>query len=98
MLHGFSGFKGVHWGRLRDAMDSLRPETDPAILGVQPARIRLERVSEPMSLPTFQERFPSSVPLRELAILNGLEPTDTIPAGRQMKRIIGGELPDWSGS
>ncbi len=83
---------------LRAALDTLRPETDPAILGVQPARIRLVRVTEAMSLATFHERFPSSVSLRELAILNGLEPGDSVPAGLQLKRVVGGEIPAWSGS
>jgi predicted Zn-dependent protease len=83
---------------MREAMDTLQPLQDPAILAVQPARIQLHRVPETMSLARFQERFPSSVSLRELAILNGLEPGDSIPAGLQIKRVVGGEIPAWSGS
>jgi predicted Zn-dependent protease len=78
---------------LRRAMDTLQQETDAALLGVEPARIRLERVSESMSIEAFQRRFPSSISLRDLATLNGLELGDLIPAGRQMKRVVGGEIP-----
>jgi predicted Zn-dependent protease len=78
---------------LRLAMNSVRPETDMAILGVEPRRIRLQVVPEAMDLSTFQARYPSSIPLRELAILNGLEPGATLVPGVRVKRVVGGDSP-----
>jgi predicted Zn-dependent protease len=80
---------------LRAAMDSARPETDRAILEVEPQRIRLQSITQPMTLAGFQQRYPSTIPLRELAILNGLDPAGdaALVPGMRLKRVVGGVLP-----
>lgn len=72
---------------------SFRRLTDRAVLAVQPAKITLVRADRDMTLEEFQKRYPSSIPIADLAIANGLEPGSTIPKGRMVKRVQGGELP-----
>ena len=74
---------------------SFRELTDPAMLGVQPARLELVTLPEPMTLERFHARHPSTVPLEEVALINGVTPGDTLPAGQLVKRVVGGHrIPD----
>ncbi|MGH9379299.1 MAG: M48 family metalloprotease [Thermoanaerobaculia bacterium] len=79
-------------GELTGAIDSFRALTDRRYLDVEPARVDLVRLSAPTSVESFAARYPSSTSADELAILNGVDPGGTIPAG-EAKRIVGGELP-----
>lgn len=74
----------------RATFSSFRELTDPAVLGVQPARIELVTLDQSMTLEQFQARYPSTVPLAELALINGVQPGDTLAAGRMVKRVTGG--------
>jgi predicted Zn-dependent protease len=78
---------------LRDALASFRPETDAAILAVQPARIELVRVPDAMTLETFHQRFPSSISMDQVGVINRVRPGQPISAGTLLKRVVGGELP-----
>jgi predicted Zn-dependent protease len=71
-------------------MASLAPVSDPQVLNVQPARLALVKVDQPMTLQQFNERYPSSVPLEKVALINALKPGDSIPAGTTLKRVVGG--------
>ncbi len=76
---------------LQQTISGFAPLTDPQALNVQPAYLRIVRTTETMSLTQFNQRFPSSIDLNELAILNQLSgPSATIPAGTIMKRVVGG--------
>jgi hypothetical protein len=46
-----------------------------------------------MTLEEFARRYPSTVDLETLAIINHLEGNERIPAGTEVKRVVGGELP-----
>jgi predicted Zn-dependent protease len=73
------------------SIGSFAPLTDAAVLGIQPDRIRIVRVPEPMPLTEFNRRFPSTIPIEELATINRLgSAEETIPAGTLMKRVAGG--------
>ena len=72
----------------RQIVGSFRPLTDPQLLNVQPPRLSLVRVTEPMSLTAFNERHPSTIPLGELALINELSgPEARVEAGTTMKRV-----------
>jgi hypothetical protein len=44
-----------------------------------------------MTLTQFNQQYPSSISIEELAIANELEgPSSVIPRGRTMKRVVGG--------
>ncbi|HEX5386809.1 MAG TPA: M48 family metalloprotease [Gemmatimonadales bacterium] len=75
----------------RQTIGSFRPLTDPAAINVQPARVELVRVNDAMTLKEFDQRYPSSIPLAELAVINGLDgPNGEIRPGRYYKRVVGG--------
>jgi hypothetical protein len=58
---------------------------------VQPARVELVQVNQPMSLQQFNQRYPSTVPLAEVAVINGLSGPDAdLRPGRTYKRVVGG--------
>jgi predicted Zn-dependent protease len=77
----------------RATFASFRELTDPAVLAVQPARIELVTLDQPMTLEQLQARSPSTIPLAELALINGVQPGETLPAGRIVKRVTGGPPP-----
>ncbi len=77
----------------RATFTSFAELTDPAALAVQPARIELVKLTAPMTVKEFQQRYPSTVPEEELALINGVEAGDTLPAGTTVKRVTGGVKP-----
>ncbi len=81
---------GGHEAAFRRAASSFAPLTDPAALRIEPARLALVTLPRAMTLAEFQQAYPSSLPLDRLALLNRVEAGETIPAGRVMKRVVGG--------
>jgi predicted Zn-dependent protease len=77
----------------RATFASFRELTDPAALAAQPARLELVTLDQAMTLEQFQSRYPSTIPLAELALINGVQPGATLPAGRLVKRVTGGVSP-----
>jgi predicted Zn-dependent protease len=75
----------------QQSLGSFRPLTDPAVLGLQPDRIRIVRLAESMTLAEFNRRFPSAIPIAELAVINRVESPDSVlSAGMLVKRVVGG--------
>lgn len=78
-------------GELRAAIASFRSLTDRRILDIQPDRIEIVRLDRAMTLDEFNHRYPSSITIEELAIINQVEGAQSrIPAGTMIKRIRGG--------
>lgn len=73
---------------LRQSVGSFRTLTDPAALNVKPARVRLVRLPRPMTLTEFNQAYPSTIPLDQLALANGVEPTTRLAAGMLVKRVV----------
>jgi predicted Zn-dependent protease len=70
--------------------------TDRRLLDVQPKRVDLVEIPRAMTLEEFNRRYPSTVDLRTLAIINHVGVAGrpaSIPAGTLVKRVVGGELP-----
>ncbi len=78
---------------LTAAVESFRPETDPALLGVQPKRLEIVTLPEVMTLEEFSRRYPSTVDLKTLALVNQVDAGTRLAAGELVKRVVGGELP-----
>jgi hypothetical protein len=58
---------------------------------VQPAKVQLLKLQREMTLEQFNQQYPSSISIAELAIINELEsPSTAIPQGRTIKRVVGG--------
>jgi predicted Zn-dependent protease len=75
------------------ASRSFERVTDKAVLRVRPAKISLVRADRDMTLSEFQKRFPSSIPMEQLALINGIQGGEVIRKGQMVKRVRGGELP-----
>jgi predicted Zn-dependent protease len=75
----------------RQSLGSFGPVNDSRVLNVQPNRINVIALSQPMTLAEFAQRYPSTIPLAELAIVNQVEnPNATLPAGTRVKQVTGG--------
>jgi predicted Zn-dependent protease len=67
---------------------------DQSKINVEPARLEAVRVPRQMTLQDFNAQYPSSIPIEQLAIINELEgPSAVIPAGKIVKRVVGGRAP-----
>jgi predicted Zn-dependent protease len=66
--------------------------TDRAALSVEPMRIELYTLERASSIAEISRRKPSPASETSLAILNGVEETERIPAGSTIKWVLG-ELP-----
>lgn len=72
----------------RSVVASFAPLNDPAVLNIRPNRIDIVRLPSAMSLASFNQRYPSSIPMNELAIINQVTNTNaSIPAGTMLKRV-----------
>lgn len=85
----FSGFQSTFNANAA----SFARLTDKAALAVQPARVSLVRADRDMTIDEFARRYPSSIPIEKLAVINGLEKNGVIHQGEYAKRVTGGELP-----
>ncbi len=75
----------------RQSIGSFSVLRDPAALNVQPAKVELVKLPREMTLEQFNSQYPSSIPIEQLAIINELEgASSAIPAGRTVKRVVGG--------
>jgi predicted Zn-dependent protease len=79
----YSAYRGV----FTQSLGSFRRLTDPAALAVQPVRVRLVRLPRAMTMTEFHQAYPSPIPLAQVALINGVEPTTTLPAGTLVKRV-----------
>lgn len=90
-LLGYSGQQrwSAYERAVMQAIGSFDRLTDPAMLSVQPQRLKLVTVPRAMSLEEFQRSYPSDVPLETLALINRIERTGKFLAGQQVKRVLG---------
>jgi hypothetical protein len=64
---------------------------------VQPARVELVKLDRGMTLQQFNAQYPSTIPIEQLAIINEVtDPSTVLPAGRMVKRVVGGIKPKTS--
>jgi predicted Zn-dependent protease len=91
-LLGYGGLAAFSRERtaLSAAIDSFEPETDATVLAVEPARIDLVRLPRRMTVTEFHRRYPSSIPVEQVAMINGVEVGDTLARGLLVKRVTGG--------
>ena len=86
-----------NWGRYDDVLSSAAatfgPVTDRRALDVQPKRVDVVSLPSAMTLAEFAQRYPSTVDLETVAIINQADASTRFPAGAEVKRVVGGELP-----
>lgn len=80
---------GDYHGPFQQSIGSFGPLRDPDVLALQPARIRAVRIPGSMTLLEFNRRFPSTIPVEELAVINGVAgPDAALSAGALVKRVM----------
>ena len=72
----------------RNTIGSFQRVTDTRLLNVKPQRLRIVQVRSAMTLTQFNQQNPSVIPMAQLALINGVEPSATIPAGTLVKRVV----------
>jgi predicted Zn-dependent protease len=72
------------------SLGSFERLTDPKALNVEAMRIELVRINRAMTIEQFAARYPSTVSLTTVAIINGVQNDDAIPSGTTLKRVVGG--------
>jgi predicted Zn-dependent protease len=77
----------------KKVLASFGPLTDPAALAVTAPKIELVKVPRDMSLAEFSSQFPSSAPIEQVALVNGMGKDGRFTAGQTAKRIAGGVPP-----
>ncbi|MFL6262994.1 MAG: M48 family metalloprotease [Thermoanaerobaculia bacterium] len=86
------------WQRYQEplaaAVESFRPETDRRRLDVQPKRLEIVTLPAAMTLEEFSRQYPSTVDLSTLALINQADAGTRFAAGEEVKRVVGGELPE----
>ncbi|MFL6235512.1 MAG: M48 family metalloprotease [Thermoanaerobaculia bacterium] len=86
------------WQRYQEplaaAVESFRPETDRRRLDVQPKQLEIVTLPAAMTLEEFSRQYPSTVDLSTLALINQADAGTRFAAGEEVKRVVGGELPE----
>ncbi len=76
----------------KHTINSFSELTDKARLDVEPYKVELVKLDREMSLAEFNQKYPSTIPVERLAVVNGLDSaSDKIPAGTTIKRVVGGK-------
>jgi predicted Zn-dependent protease len=87
------GNLGSYDGELQGTINSFDRLKNSAALDVKPATIELVKLPREMTLTQFNQEYPSTTGITELAIINELEgPESVIPRGRVVKRVVGGRV------
>jgi predicted Zn-dependent protease len=88
----------VRWGNydrvFADSISSFAPLTDRRYLDVQPRRVKVVPVTQPMTLDELARRQGATVSTDVLALINHVAPGAPLPAGRPVKVVVGGRLPN----
>ncbi len=77
----------------RASLKTFERLTDRAALAVTPARLEMVVLDRDLTLEEFYRRYPSTVPLETIALINGRAPGDRLTAGMTIKPVTAGELP-----
>lgn len=78
---------GSYAGIFNQSMQSFAPLNDQAALNRQPMHLSLVRLPRAMTVEEFYRQYPSSVRVELIAAINGVNPGETMPAGRMAKRV-----------
>jgi predicted Zn-dependent protease len=91
MLIGYTkqGGLSTYGNTFMDSMGSFGELRESSALEVKPARLKVVKIDQPMTVSDFNARYPSSIKPEKVALINGVEPGGKIPAG-YAKQVIGG--------
>jgi predicted Zn-dependent protease len=94
-LMGYTGLDTwQHYGSsMQRSLKSFAKVTNRRYLEVAPATIDIVKLRRSMNLNEFVRRYPSTVEIEQLAIINGVDVETVMDPGTLVKRVVGGELP-----
>ena len=72
------------------SITSFGRETDSAVLNVQPSRLKIVDLNRRSTLETLLRDYPSTVSPQTVGLINNLQGSETLAAGDQFKRVLGG--------
>jgi predicted Zn-dependent protease len=88
----------VRWGNydrvFAESLASFAPLADRRYLDVQPRRVKVVPVAQPMTVEELGRRHGATVSTDVLALINHVAPGASLPAGQPAKVVIGGRLPN----
>jgi predicted Zn-dependent protease len=85
----FNNYEGV----IRQTIGSFGQLRNSDALNVKPNHVELVKLPRAMTLNEFNQQYPSTVTITELAIINEMgHAADQIPQGRIVKRVTGGRM------
>lgn len=76
---------------LASSVGTFNRVTDRRLLDVKPRRLDVVKITSAMTLEEFNRRYPSTVDIQTLAIINQADGNTHFPAGTELKRVVGGE-------
>ena len=82
------GSFGRYRTALANSVASFREETDQTVLDVEPDRIELVTLPRRMTVEEFHRRYPSTVSVEQVALINGVQVGDTMASGLLVKRVV----------
>ncbi len=82
----YSGYRAA----FEASQSSFRNVTDRKVLNVQPARLSMVDLERGLTLQEFESRYPSTVPLETLSLLNRVGAGGQLPTNSFAKRVVGG--------
>ena len=78
---------GSYASLFNQSMQSFAQLTDQTALNKQPMHLSLVRLPRAMTVEEFYRQYPSSVKVELIAAINGMNPGETMPAGKMAKRV-----------
>jgi predicted Zn-dependent protease len=98
LVFRFMGFTttsrmGTYAVTFEQSLESFAPMNEEHWINLEPKRVEIVRVPNEMTAERFFERFPSTVSLETVRLVNGWDQGHVIPAGTLVKRIVGEGVP-----
>lgn len=84
---------GTYDNVIASSIGTFERVTDRNALNVEPKRVDVVSIPSSMTLEEFARRYPSTVDMTTLAIINQADANTRFPAGAEVKRVVGGQLP-----
>ncbi len=93
MGYTLSSRMGTYAVTFERALESFAPMNEERWITLEPKRIEIVRVPDEMTVERFFQRYPSTVSLPTVILINGLEEGQVIQAGTLLKRVLGEGVP-----
>jgi predicted Zn-dependent protease len=74
----------------RNVAGSFAQLTDASALNVRPNVVDIVQIPTSMTLAQFNQRYPSVIPIDQLAIINQVNSGDMLRSGTRVKRVVAG--------